>query len=481
MIASPLLPEYSHDADGERRVAASRNSLDVHNPATGELLSCLPNMSEMETIDAVNRARASLKSPPSSTVQRKWLTSVTSLLRTHQDELARIITLEQGKPLVESAAEVSYAAGFFEFYADQLEHLAPQTLKRPGGGSTWTVYRRPVGVVGVITPWNFPLAMLAKKVAAAMAAGCSVVAKPSELTPLSAVALWSLFRQAGIPAGLMNLVIGDPEPIGKVLCEHPAVRMISFTGSTATGRWLIRESAGQVKRLALELGGNAPFIVFEDANLEAAVDSLIANKFRAGGQTCVCTNRVLVHREVDDAFTELLIDRVCKLRVGNGMEAGIDIGPLINRAAFNKVVLHVHDALQKGARRLFGREVSPPVEDWGCFFPPTVLRDVKNEMLVWREETFGPVLAVRTFEDESQAIEMANDTIHGLAAYVFTQDADRAQRVTCQLDFGHVGLNTGSGPTPAAPFGGMKQSGFGREGGLEGLFEFCELQTVVSL
>jgi succinate-semialdehyde dehydrogenase/glutarate-semialdehyde dehydrogenase len=334
-------------------------------------------------------------------------------------------------------------------------------------------------VVGLITPWNFPLAMFSKKLSAALAAGCSVVARPASLTPLSAIAFWHLADRVGIPPGVLNLVIGQSKPIATTLYEHPHVRVISFTGSTDIGRLLASQAGGQVKRVAMELGGNAPFIVFEDADLTAAADALVANKFRCGGQTCVCANRVYVHQTVEEEFVGLVQTRVARLKVGNGLDPETDIGPLINRGAFDKVARHVKDALQKGARRIVGHDPQRPEHDWGCYYPATLLIGGRQDMRVFQEETFGPVIAVATFGSEDEAIRLANDTRSGLAAYVFTRDHERAERCVRRLSFGHVGLNTGTGPTPEAPFGGMKESGFGREGGLEGLLEFCEVQTVV--
>jgi succinate-semialdehyde dehydrogenase/glutarate-semialdehyde dehydrogenase len=294
------------------------------------------------------------------------------------------------------------------------------------------------------------------------------------------VALWRLLERLELPPGLLNLVIGSPEPIGDVLCSHAAVRLISFTGSTEVGKLLIEKSAPHVKRLALELGGNAPYIVMEDADVDAAATALMGNKFRCAGQTCVCANRIYVQRGVARAFTQAVAGRVERLRVGNGMEPDTDIGPLINRAGFEKVERHVNDALRLGAKRIVGTDRPPPEQDWGAFYSPTVLTDTTADMLVSREETFGPVVAIQTFDSEADAIQLANGTPYGLAAYLFTRDPARGQRMTAQLRFGHVGLNTGTGPAPETPFGGMKQSGFGREGGIEGLLEFCEVQTVVT-
>jgi succinate-semialdehyde dehydrogenase/glutarate-semialdehyde dehydrogenase len=321
--------------------------------------------------------------------------------------------------------------------------------------------------------------MMAKKLSAAIAGGCAVVAKPAELTPLSMIALWNLIAdEADHPPGRLNLVMGPPAPIGRVMCAHPAVRVISFTGSTEVGRMLMAQSAPQLKRLALELGGNAPFIVMDDADLSRAVDALMASKFRCAGQTCVCANRVYVQRGIAGRFIEAVAERVRKLRVGDGLDPQTDIGPLINRAGFEKAARHVHDALGRGARRIVGEDQSPPEQEWGCFYRPAVLVGLKADMLIAQEETFAPVVAIGEFDTEDEVIDLANATPYGLACYLFTADPGRGQRMLERLHFGHAGLNSGTGPAPEAPFGGMKQSGFGREGGLEGLMEFCETQTI---
>ncbi|MCA1659180.1 MAG: NAD-dependent succinate-semialdehyde dehydrogenase [Verrucomicrobiaceae bacterium] len=453
--------------------------LRVINPATGEWLADVPDMAAVETTAAVEAAAEALREPVAEK-RRHWLDETARLLLENRQELARIITSEQGKPLKESVVEVEYSAGFFSFYAAQLARLAPEPLPNRIRQMQWTVHHRPAGVVGLITPWNFPLAMLAKKLAPAMAAGCAVVTKPADLTPLTAIALWNLLERLDVPPGWLNLVIGRPAPIGDVLCSHPAVRLISFTGSTAVGKHLIQATAPYVKRLAMELGGNAPYIVMNDADVHAAADALMANKFRCAGQTCVCANRIYVQRGVEPAFVEAISERVGRLKVGNGLEPRVDIGPLINRAAFEKVDRHVKDALEQGARRTAGGDSSMPEREWGAFYTPTVLAGANAQMLLSREETFGPVIAIETFDTEDEAVAKANGTPFGLAAYVFMRDGERAARLIQQLQFGHVGLNTGTGPAPEAPFGGMKQSGFGREGGVEGLHEFCETQTVVA-
>jgi len=480
MIASPLLQNLSGYINGRWVGASTSEKIDVFNPATGDLLARVPNMAADETTAAVEAASAALDSPQSPDARAAWLMAIHDALHREKQELARIITLEQGKPLRESVVEVEYSAQFFKFFASKIDALAPSPLPEKLRNAQWTVHHRPAGVVGLITPWNFPLAMLAKKFAPALAAGCAIVAKPADLTPLTAIALWHLLDQLSLPAGVANLVIGRPAPIGDVLCAHPAVRLISFTGSTEVGRLLMRNSAPFVKRLSLELGGNAPFIVMDDADIPAAVDALMLNKFRCAGQTCVCANRILVQSKVADAFAAEISKRVAKLRVGNGIEPGTDIGPLINQAAVEKVKRHVDDALRRGATKPADAPVDPSIAAGGTFYPPTVLDKLPADAVMLQEETFGPIIAIRRFETEADGISLANNTIYGLAAYLFTTDTQRIDRMTRRLRFGHLGINTATGPAAEAPFGGMKQSGFGREGGIEGLMEFCEPQTVVT-
>ena len=478
MIASPLLEHVQGYIAGQWVDADDGGTLPVTNPATGELLANVPNMGAAEATRAVEDADAALAPLPSIDTRRSWLKDLGDGLLEGKEEFGRIITLEHGKPLAEGIGEVEYSASFFHYFADQLHHLDDEVLPGAVRGCKWKVTHRPAGVAGLIVPWNFPLGMVAKKISAAIGAGCTLVARPAGMTPLSAIAFWTIAERVGMPPGRLNLVIGGSGPIGKVLCTHPAVAIISFTGSTRVGQLLINQTAPHVKKLALELGGNAPFIVFDDADLDAAVNGLMANKFRAGGQTCVCTNRVFVHHGIMDAFLERLVPKVKALKVGNGMDAGVDIGPLVNRDGFDKVAQHVADALAKGAQRLAGDDPPRPEQDWGAFYPPTVLTGVTCDMLVCREETFGPVVAVAAFGDEAEVIAAGNDTEYGLAAYVFSGDIARGERVASQLRFGHVGVNTGSGPAAHAPFGGMKQSGIGREGGVDGLLEYCETQTI---
>ncbi|KAB7623727.1 NAD-dependent succinate-semialdehyde dehydrogenase [Alkalilimnicola sp. S0819] len=480
MIDSPLLnPVHAH-IQGRWVAADSARCFAVHNPATGEQLAEVPALGAAETARAIDAARHTLATPHSLVQRQHWLEDIARVLRENKEELGRIVTLEHGKPWQEGQGEVEYAAGFFAQCARQIHELAPRTLADTPRDCRWTVHYRPAGVVGLITPWNFPIGMIAKKLSAAIAADCPSVIKPSSKTPLTLIALMKLLDEhLDLPAGYVNLVTGPAGPISECLMGHPDVRVVSFTGSTGVGKRLIEQSAAEVKKLTLELGGNAPYIVFEDADLDAAADNFIGNKFRGGGQTCVCANRLYVHQAVEQAFSEKLIERVSRLKVGDGMEEGTDIGPLIDRNGFDKVHQHLRDALDQGAELIHGEPPTEPAGDgWGHFFPPVILRGVRPGMRVTREETFGPLVAMIAFDNEEDVIAQANDTEFGLAGYVFSGDLARGARVAGRLRCGHVGLNTGTGPTPEAPFGGMKESGYGREGGQEGLFEFVEVQTI---
>ena len=480
MIDSPLLPEIKGYIAGEWAASDDAATFQVTNPADGELLAEVPAMGPGETGRAVAAAEAALgDGAPERAQRRRWLEAIDALLREHREELGRILTLEHGKPHAEGVGEVLYAAGFFAHAAREIDALAPRTLEAQPRGCTWTVYHRPAGPVALITPWNFPIGMIAKKLSAALAAGAPAVLKPSAKTPLTQIALLTLLhRGLDLPPGTVNLVTGAAGPIGDALLHDPRVRVLSFTGSTSVGQALIRGSAEDVKRLTLELGGNAPFLVFADADLDHAADQLIANKFRGGGQTCVCANRILVEAPVAEAFAQRVAERAGRLRTGDGMAEGVDLGPLIDRSGYEKVRRHYLDAVEKGAATLLGGDPGPLGQDYGAFFPPTVVHGATPEMACWREETFGPLVPITAFGDEAQALSLANDSELGLAAYMFTGDAARAERLIPRLAFPHVGWNTGSGPTPEAPFGGTKRSGYGREGGLEGLFEFVETQTV---
>ncbi len=475
-VTSRLLTHLSGYGDGRFLGGTSGRNFTVVDPATGATLAELPSYGARETETLVAAAERALERPIPLEQRVVLLRALADAQLAHRDELARIITLENGKPLAEARGEVEYAAAFYHAAAEATRALRPRTLEARPRGLTWTVHARPAGVAGLITPWNFPLAMLAKKLSGALAAGAPAVIKPAELTPLTAIALAHLVETIDLPPGMFNLVFGDAPAIGRVLCEHPAVRVISFTGSTAVGKLLAAQAAPHVKRLALELGGNAPFIVFDDAELDAAADQLMTTKFRCAGQTCVSANRIYVHARVAAAFVERVAARVDALTIGHGLEAGTAIGPMIDGRAVAKLTRLVDDALAHGARVATSSRPTPGPR----FVAPLVLTDVRPPMAILREEAFGPVVPISTFDDDDDVIRVANETEYGLAAYLFTRDASRAERVAERLRFGHVAVNAGSGPTPEAPFGGMKQSGYGREGGDEGVLEFAELQTVAS-
>jgi succinate-semialdehyde dehydrogenase/glutarate-semialdehyde dehydrogenase len=475
---SPLLQHLSAYIAGAFLKGATGNaSFAVKDPASGVSLASLPSYGAPETTQAVEAAEAALALDASSDDRKRWLRAIAAAHSKHRDDLGRIITLENGKPLAEARGEVDYAAGFYSAAADQLESLEPRRLASEPKQHAWTVWSRPAGVAALITPWNFPLAMLAKKAAAALGAGAPIVVKPAEKTPLSAIALFHLLHELSLPPGLVNLVFGDAPAIGRVFCEHPAVRVVSFTGSTAVGKLLAAQAAPHIKRMALELGGNAPFIVFEDAQLDAAVDQLMANKFRCSGQTCVCTNRVYVQSGVAPKFLERLTARVADLKVGPGMDPETTVGPLIDRAGFAKVSELVQDALTRGARATQGGVAPVPAEDAALYYPPTVLQGVTAQMRCTREEVFGPVLPVILFESEEEVLQAANATEYGLAAYVHTNDLVTALRVSEDLEYGLVAINDWVVAAPEAPFGGVKQSGVGRESGPEGLHEYLEAKT----
>ena len=457
--------------DGARRFA-------VTNPATGETLAEVPDLDAEEAREAVSAASAAWPAwkrrtaKERATLLRAWFDAIMA----NQEALARLMTLEQGKPLAESRGEVAYGASFVEYYAEEAKRVAGETLPSHGADKRILVFREPIGVVAAITPWNFPLAMITRKCAPALAAGCPVVIKPAEATPLTALALVKLAEDVGFPAGVINVVTASrPAEIGEVLTTDPRVRKISFTGSTPVGKRLLAQCAGTVKKASMELGGNAPFIVFDDADLDAAVEGAVASKYRNSGQTCVCTNRLLVQAGVYDAFLDKLARRVAQLEVGNGLDEGVVQGPLINAAAVEKVQSHVRDALDKGGRLVCGGE---PHALGGTFFQPTIIADVTDEMKVATEETFGPLAPVFRFESDDQAIEMANATEFGLAAYFYARDYRRIWHVMEGLEYGMVAVNEGILSTELAPFGGVKESGLGREGSRHGLDEYTELKYV---
>jgi succinate-semialdehyde dehydrogenase/glutarate-semialdehyde dehydrogenase len=452
-------------------------TLAVHNPASGALLGRVPAMGKAETGRAIAAAHDAWPAwrdrlaAERADVLRRWH----DLVREHREDLARLLTSEQGKPLAEARGEIDYAAGFLEWYAEEARRISGEVIPSPWAGRRLLTLRQPIGVCAAITPWNFPSAMLTRKAGAAIAAGCTVVAKPASATPFSALALAALAEEAGLPGGVLNVITGPAEAIGAELTANPVVRMLSFTGSTATGKRLMAACAGTVKRVALELGGNAPFIVFDDADLEQAVEGALASKYRNTGQTCVCANRLLIQDGIYEAFAARLAERVAALKVGDGMEDGVQLGPLINEEAVAKVEAHIADAVGLGARVLTGGRRHALGRS---FFQPTVLADVSPEMRVCREETFGPVAPLLRFHSEEEAIRLANASESGLAAYFYARDLGRVWRVAEALEYGMVGVNAGVISTAVAPFGGVKQSGLGREGGHEGIAEYLETKYV---
>lgn len=464
--------------DGHWCDADAGGSVAVRNPADGQLLGTVPDMGVAETRRAIDAAHAAFPAWAKKTAQERAqvLRRLHDLMLHHQHDLARLMTAEQGKPLAESIGEIAYSAGYMQWFAEQARRMDGDTIPGHAADKRILTLRQPVGVVAAITPWNFPSAMLGRKLAPALAAGCTVVCKPASQTPYSALALGVLAQRAGLPAGVLNILTGqDPAAIGAELSTHPKVRKLSFTGSTKVGKLLMAQCAGDLKRLSLELGGNAPFIVFDDADLDAAVEGAIASKFRNTGQTCVCANRIFVQAGVYDAFADKLVAAVRTLRVGPGLAGDTEQGPLIDARALEKVEAHLADALEKGARIALGgkRHVLG-----GTFFEPTVLLDASDDMLLAHEETFGPVAPLLRFDHEAEVLARANATEFGLAAYFYTRDLARSWRVSEALECGIVGVNTGLVSTEVAPFGGIKQSGFGREGSIHGLDDYTDLKYV---
>ncbi|GLT91476.1 hypothetical protein SLE2022_093620 [Rubroshorea leprosula] len=452
-------------------------TIKVNNPATGEIIAEVPCMGRRETNDAISSAYHAFSSWSKLTAaeRSKYLRNWYDLLMTHKEELGQLITLEQGKPLKEAMGEVIYGASFIEFFSEEAKRVYGDIIPAPLADRRLVVLKQPVGVVGAITPWNFPLAMITRKVGPALACGCTVVIKPSELTPLTALAAAELALQAGIPQGVVNVVMGNAPDIGDALLANTQVRKITFTGSTAVGKKLMAGAAGTVKRVSLELGGNAPCIVFDDADLDVAVKGTLAAKFRNSGQTCVCANRILVQEGIYEKFADAFSKAVQNLQVGDGFTEGVVQGPLINEAAVQKVETFIQDATSKGAKVLLGGKR----HSLGLtFYEPTVVTDVKNEMLIAKEEVFGPVAPLLQFKTEEEAIHIANDTNAGLAAYIFTNNVQRTWRVSEALEYGLVGVNEGIISTEVAPFGGVKQSGLGREGSKYGIDEYLELKYV---
>jgi succinate-semialdehyde dehydrogenase/glutarate-semialdehyde dehydrogenase len=451
-------------------------TLDVRNPANGEIVGSIPDLGAEPTRRAIAAAHAAfpqwraLPAGKRSGLLEKWFDAINE----HTGDLATILTLEQGKPLAESRGEISYGAGFVKWFAEECKRVYGETIPAPTPDRRIIVLKEPIGVCAAITPWNFPNAMITRKVAPALAAGCTIVLKPSELTPFSALALAVLAERVGFPAGVINIVTGQPGPIGEALTSSDLVRKLSFTGSTRVGRYLMEKSAGTLKRLSLELGGNAPFIVFDDADIDRAMKGVMASKFRNAGQTCVSANRILVQDAIYDEFAARLTKKVSGLVVGEGLDEKVTVGPLINDAATEKVLGHVEDARAHGAVATVGGGAHAR---GGHFVAPTVLTGMTPAMRVGSEETFGPVAPLFRFKTEDEALELANTTPYGLAAYYYTENIRRSWRVAERLEFGMVGLNTGSISVEMAPFGGVKQSGFGREGSHYGIDEFLQVKA----
>ena len=454
----------------------SNKTFDVNDPSTGELIIKLPDMGVSETRDAINAAHKAQKSWAAKTgkersiILRKWF----NLMMENKDDLAKILTAEMGKPLAEALGEITYGASFVEWFAEEAKRVYGDTIPGHQEDKRIVVIKQPIGVVGAITPWNFPNAMITRKVAPALAVGCSVVLRPPTLTPLSALALAYLAQEAGIPAGVFNIVMGtDSSGMGKELCSNELVRKITFTGSTEVGRILMRQCSDQIKKVSLELGGNAPFIVFDDADIDEAVAGAMISKYRNAGQTCVCANRIYVQENIYEEFSKKLAEATRAMKVGNGFDDGVTTGPLIDQQALEKVEEHIEDAVSKGASILSGGTRS---NLGGTFYNPTVLTDVTSSMKVAKEETFGPIAPLFKFDSVENVIEAANDTEFGLAAYFYAKDLSKVWKVAEALEYGIVGINTGLISTEVAPFGGIKQSGLGREGSKYGIDDFLEIK-----
>jgi succinate-semialdehyde dehydrogenase/glutarate-semialdehyde dehydrogenase len=480
LLKDPSLFKEEAFIDNQWVKSSTGASFPINNPATGEIIAQVANLGATDAEKAIAAADQALPQWKNLTgkeragIMRKWF----DLILQNKDDLAILMTLEQGKPLTESTGEVVYGASFIEWYAEEAKRVSGTIPTTVWGDKRFMVLKQPVGVCVAITPWNFPNAMITRKIAPAMAAGCTIVIKPAEQTPLSALALAELALRAGIPAGVVNIITADADQsiaIGKTLCASPTVRHLSFTGSTEVGRILMEQCAPTVKKLGLELGGHAPFIVFEDADIDAAVAGAIASKYRNSGQTCVCANRIYVHKKIHAAFVEKFTKAVQTIKVGNGMDAGISQGPLIDQAALAKVERHIADALSKGAKLVTGGK---PSSLGGTYYEPTILDNVTSDMLITYEETFGPVAPIITFESDEEVVKLANNSQYGLASYFYSRDIGRIWKVAEALEYGMVGVNSGILANEVVPFGGVKQSGLGREGSVFGMDEYLELKYV---
>ncbi len=476
-LSDPSLLRDTCLVNGEWTKGASPERLQVSNPATGDILAEIPRISAEETKEVIGYAEAAFKPWAARTAKNRShiLRHWHDLIMQHQDDLALILTSEQGKPLSEAKGEIAYAASFIEWFAEEAKRIYGDTIPSPNPNQRLTVIRQPIGVTAAITPWNFPAAMITRKVAPALAAGCTMIVRPADLTPLTALALAELAHRAGVPAGVLQVITGRSSVVGGVLTASDIVRKLSFTGSTEVGRMLMAQSSPTIKKLSLELGGNAPLIVFDDADLDKAVEGAIVSKFRNAGQTCVCANRILVQRGIYEAFAEKLKSRVEAMKVGSGTNPDTAIGPLIEEAALLKVEEHIADAVSKGGKLITGGK-----RLGGLYISPAIVGDATSDMMVAHEETFGPLAPLFPFDSEEEAIAMANDTIFGLACYFFTRDHGRAIRVSEALEYGMVGHNTGLISNEVAPFGGIKQSGLGREGSKYGIDEYLELKYICS-
>ncbi|MBP1970096.1 succinate-semialdehyde dehydrogenase/glutarate-semialdehyde dehydrogenase [Virgibacillus natechei] len=459
-------------------VGENLETLDITNPANNEIVGTVPVGGEAEAIQAIDAADESLEEWSGLTAydRASYLKRFHQLMLDNQEDLARTMTIEMGKPINESRGEVKYAASFIEWYAEEGKRVYGETIPSHATAKRLQVWKKPIGVVAAITPWNFPAAMLTRKMGPALAAGCTIVIKPSSESPLTAIKMMQLCEEAGFPKGVINLVTGSSSKIAKAVMESEKVRKLTFTGSTEVGKLLIKQSAENVKNLSLELGGHAPLIVLDDANVDVAVKGVMASKFRNAGQTCICANRVYVQSGIYDEFVNKFAEAVKALKVGNGEDDSVDVGPLINESGLEKVNHHVEDAVNKGATIVTGGEAQ--TNDGGVFYTPTVIGNVDSSMVIMQEETFGPVAPVQKIESEKEAITLANNSPYGLAAYVFTENVAKGTRVIEKLDYGIVGWNDGAPSAAQVPFGGMKESGIGREGGRYGIEAFLETQYV---
>ena len=476
MIASDLFQQTNH-IDGRQVVAESGETIDVFNPATSEKIGTVPKCGRIETARAIDSAYTAFLDWRKTTAAHRadLMMKLHDALLTHQNVLAEILTLEMGKPLAEAQGEIAFGAAYVRWFAEEAKRIYGDIIPSPWAGKRILVTKEPVGVVGAITPWNFPNSMIARKLGAALAAGCTLVIKPAKQTPYSALAFATLCQQVGFPPGVVNVVTGVASEIGAELCENPLVRKITFTGSTPVGKSLAAAASRHMKRISMELGGNAPFIVFDDANLDDAVAGVMISKYRNSGQTCVCANRILVQNSVAPAFTEKLVKAVVDLKVGDGMASGTQQGPLIDVAAVEKVEEHVADIVAKGGEVLVGGRRH---ELGGSFFQPTVATGATSAMKVAKEETFGPLAAIFTFDTEAEALALANDTEYGLACYFYTNDLGRVWRVTEGLEYGLIGVNEGLISTEVSPFGGAKDSGVGKEGSKYGVEDYLHIKSV---